>query len=187
VGVPFAGKSKSNLAITRNQYCPSLVFEVAFMSNPDNYEWLLVQENQQAVGNAIGQATVEWFETLSAMAAYDQNSIKVFVNGEKLAFDVEPFIESGRTLVPIRRIFEAFGAEVTWNEQLQTVSVIKGNDNISFKINDNTAVINGESKTMEVAAKIVEGGRTVVPLRFLSEALGYTVEWDGATQTIRID
>ena len=157
------------------------------MSNPDDYEWLLIESNQIAMGQAIGQATVEWFETLSNMSGYDQNSIKVFVNGEKLAFDVEPFIESGRTLVPIRRIFEALGAVVTWDEQTQTATVIKDNDNISFTINNNTAVINGVNEQMEVAAKIVDGGRTVVPLRFLSEALGYNVEWDRVTQTIQID
>jgi N-acetylmuramoyl-L-alanine amidase len=187
IGIQNVAKRKSNLALTRNLFCPSMVFEVAFMSNPYDYEWLLLKENQQAVGVAIGQATVEWFEALNQMEAYDQNSIKVFVDGEKLAFDVEPFIESDRTLVPIRRIFEALGAEVTWDEQTQTVIVMKGNDNISFKINDNNAVINGENKTMEVAAKIVEGGRTVVPLRFLSEALGYAVEWDGLTKTIQIN
>lgn len=187
VGLSYSTKNKSNLAMGRNLYCPSFIFEVAFISNPDDYEWLLLEENQIAVGEAIGQATVEWFETLNAMPAYDQNSIKVFVNGEKLAFDVEPFIESGRTLVPIRRIFEALGAVVTWNEQTQTATVMKENDNISFTINNNMAVINGVNEQMEVAAKIVDGGRTVVPLRFLSEALGYNVEWDGVTQTIQID
>src|SRR5665647_863856 len=187
VGLSYSTKNKSNLAMGRNLYCPSFIFEVGFMSNPDDYEWLLLEENQIAVGEAIGQATVEWFETLNAMPAYDQNSIKVFVNGEKLAFDVEPFIESGRTLVPIRRIFEALGAVVTWDEQTQTATVMKENDNISFTINNNTAVINGVNQQMEVAAKIVDGGRTVVPLRFLSEALGYNVEWDGVTQTIQID
>jgi len=186
IGVPYS-INKSNLAMGRNLYCPSFVFEIAFMSNPDDYEWLLLEENQKAVGDAIGQATLEWFETLNTMGGYDQDSIKVFVNGEKLAFDVEPFIESGRTLVPIRRIFEAFGATVEWNEQTQTATVMKENENISFTINDNMAVINGVNEQMEVAAKIVDGGRTVVPLRFLSEALGYNVEWDGVTQTIQID
>ncbi|MBK5246457.1 MAG: N-acetylmuramoyl-L-alanine amidase [Peptostreptococcaceae bacterium] len=187
VGISYSNKNKSNLAMGRNLYCPSFIFEVGFMSNPDDYEWLLMEENQKVVGEAIGQATVEWFETLNTMDAYDQNSIKIFVNGEKLAFDVEPFIESRRTLVPIRRIFEAFGAVVTWDEQTQTAAVRKGNDNISFTINNNVAVINGVNEQMKVAARIVDGGRTVVPLRFLSEALGYNVEWDGVTQTIKID
>ncbi len=187
IGVSYNNKNKSNLAMARNLYCPSFIFEVAFMSNPDDYEWLLLQENQKAVGDAIGQATVEWFKILNAMGAYDQNSIKVFVNGQKLAFDVEPFIESSRTLVPIRRIFEALGATVSWNEQTQTATVLKENENISFTINNKIAVINGVNKEMDVAAKIVDGGRTVVPLRFLSEALGYNVEWDGITQTIQIN
>ena len=187
VGLSYSNKNKSNLAMARNLYCPSFIFEVGFMSNPDDYEWLLLEENQVAVGEAIGQATAEWFETLNKMAAYDANSIKIFVNGEKLAFDVEPFIESGRTLVPIRRIFEAFGAVVEWDEQTQTATVRKENDTISFTINNNMATINGVIVQMEVPARIVEGGRTVVPLRFLSEALGYLVDWDGTTQTIQIN
>lgn len=185
-GLNYAGKNRSNLALSRTQYSPAMIFEVGFMSNPEDYEWLLKQDNQQAVGEAIGQATLEWFEKLNAMGAYDQAAIKVFVNGEKVAFDVEPFIESGRTLVPIRRIFEAMGAEVTWNEAEQTATVVKGDQTIRFKINDNRYYVNGTENIMDVTARIMEGGRTVVPLRVLSEALGYTVEWDGATQTIQI-
>jgi N-acetylmuramoyl-L-alanine amidase len=185
-GLPYTDKNRSNLAMARTQYCPAMIFEVGFMSNPEDYEWLVQAEHQKLVGEAIGKATLEWFETLSAMEAHDRDSIKVLVNGQKVAFDVDPFIEAGRTLVPLRRIFEALGATVTWNEAEQTATVVKGAQTLQFKIGDSTYTINQVPQVMDVTARIVEGGRTVVPLRVLSEALGYEVDWFGETKTIEI-
>jgi len=187
MGLAYDGPRQSNLALGRNMFCPSMIFEVGFMSNPGDYEWLLEEKNRKTAGEAIGMATLEWFQQLSAMEAYDRDQIKVFVGLEKLAFDVEPFIEAGRTLVPMRRIFEALGASVLWNEQEQSVTVLKEEQKIVFKIGEKGYIINEIEKTMEVSAKIVEGGRTVVPLRVLSEALGYVVDWDGETRTIQIN
>ena len=186
VGLSYNNKNRSNLALARTQYCPAMIFEIGFMSNPEDYEWLLRAENQEKVGRAIGQATLEWFEYQSGLPAYDKDSIKVFVNGEKVAFDVEPFIESSRTLVPIRRIFEALGGEVTWNEEQKTATVVRNGRIIKFKIGDNRYMIDDTEHLMEVTARIIEGGRTVVPLRVLSEALGYQVEWDDGSRTIFI-
>lgn len=185
-GLSFNAKNRSNLALARTQYCPAMIFEIGFMSNPEDYEWLLGKENQEKVGRAIGQATLEWFEYQSGLPAYDMDSIKVFVNGEKVAFDVEPFIESGRTLVPIRRIFEALGGEVTWNEEEKMATVVRNGLVIKFKIGDNRYMINDTEHLMEVTARITEGGRTVVPLRVLSEALGYQVDWEEGTRTVFI-
>jgi N-acetylmuramoyl-L-alanine amidase len=186
MGVTHDGPRQSNLALGRNLFCPSMIFEVGFMSNPSDYEWLLEEKNRKLAGEAIGMATLEWFQQLSASSGYDQKPIMVFVKGEELDFDVEPFIEEGRTLVPMRRIFEALGATVLWDEGLQTATGIKGDEKIVFKIGEKGYIINQLSKTMEVSAKIVEGGRTVVPLRVLSEAFGYRVDWNGETRTITI-
>lgn len=186
-GLNFSNKTRSNLALSRTQYCPALIFEIGFVSNPDDYQWLLQEENHKIVGEAIGRATYEWFKKLSSMKAFDSESVKVLVNGEKVAFDVEPFIEEGRTLVPIRRIFEALGGEVSWDEINQTVKVTKGNQVLTFVINEKTYSINGDEKAMDVPAKIVKGDRTVVPLRAFSEAFGFIVNWDETTRTVTID
>ena len=83
-------------------------------------------------------------------------------------------------LVPMRFLFEQMGAEVAWDNDTQTATVMQNNDNISFQINNATATVNDVPKTMNVPAKLVND-KTMVPIRFLSENLGYTVDWDGDT------
>ncbi len=109
---------------------------------------------------------------------------QVILDGQALSFDVPPVIESGRTLVPLRAIFEALGSNIQWDGDTQTVTATKGSTEIELVIGGK-ALKNGQPVTLDVPAKIIEG-RTVVPLRFVSEALGCQVSWDGATQTITI-
>lgn len=111
---------------------------------------------------------------------------KVFLNGSQLQFDVSPVIDDGRTLVPMRTIFEALGAEITWNQVTRTVTAVKGNTKITITVGSKIAYKNGEPFVLDVPAKIISG-RTMVPLRFISESLGADVSWDGATQSVRIN
>lgn len=108
----------------------------------------------------------------------------VFLDGKQLSFDVPPTLDNGRTLVPLRGIFEALGAEVQWDGATQTVTATKGNTTIKLTVGGQ-AYKNGQPITLDVPAKIING-RTLVPLRFVSEALGASVKWDGSTQTITI-
>lgn len=109
----------------------------------------------------------------------------VLVDGIQLSFDVPPAIEQGRTLVPLRAIFEALGAEVHWDGKTQTVTALAGETQIVLTIGKTTAHINKQPRVIDVPAKIVTG-RTLVPLRFISEALGADVQWHDKTQTIVI-
>lgn len=111
---------------------------------------------------------------------------KVYLDGNMLAFDVPPVIEEGRTLVPLRAIFEALGAEVTWDGDTRTVTAQKEQVKIQLQIGSNTACINNQPVELDVPARIVND-RTLVPLRFVGEALGAEVDWDGATRTVRIE
>jgi hypothetical protein len=106
----------------------------------------------------------------------------VNVDGKELTFDVPPTIENGHVLVPVRAIFEALGAQVTWGGSLVTAT--KGSTSIKLEIGGH-AFINDVPVTLDVPAKIVNG-RMLVPLRFVSEALGAKVDWDGSTQTVTI-
>ncbi|MBP3360587.1 MAG: copper amine oxidase N-terminal domain-containing protein, partial [Clostridia bacterium] len=72
-----------------------------------------------------------------------------------------------------------------WDEATQTATVKKQDDIISFSIDNASAEVNNELKTMEVPARLIDG-KTMIPMRFLSEALGYTVEWDEATRTASV-
>jgi len=112
------------------------------------------------------------------------SALKVTLDGRELNFDVLPIIENGRTLVPLRTIFEALGAEVSWNEETQTVTAKKGSTEIQLIIGGE-AYKNGQLIPLDVPAKSFKG-RTLVPLRFVSEALGYQVNWSNETQTASI-
>ena len=110
---------------------------------------------------------------------------QVNLDGRSLSFDVPPIIENGCTLVPLRVIFEALGADVQWNGSTQTVTASKSGTKFILIIGG-AAYKNGQEVQLSVPAKIIEG-RTMVPLRFISEALGCQVAWDGTTETITIN
>ncbi|ASJ53075.1 copper amine oxidase [Brevibacillus formosus] len=115
-----------------------------------------------------------------------QNAVKVEYNKKQIAFpDQAPIINQGRTLVPIRPIAESLGFEVKWNEQTRTVIINKGKDNIRLVVTQKIANKNGQTINLDVPAQIVNK-RTVVPVRFIAEALSYKVEWDPKTQTVLI-
>jgi hypothetical protein len=116
-------------------------------------------------------------------------SVSIIINGERVQpTDQEPFIEpvTGRTMVPLRFISEAFGYTVGWDDATRTVTI--GGD-LAHVIGTNTItrVSTGEVLTFDAPSFIVaETGRTVVPLRFIAEALNATVNWDDATRSVII-
>lgn len=109
----------------------------------------------------------------------------MILNGTELKFDTAPTIESGTTLVPLRSIFEAMGAEVTWNQNTQTATAVKDNTTVVLRIGSTSPTINGQVKQLDVPAKIVNG-RTLAPLRFVGEAFDGKVGWDPNTYTVTI-
>ena len=118
-------------------------------------------------------------------AALIANISFIKVNGEKVIFpDGQPFIESGRTLVPVRFIAEALGHKVDWIQETRTVTIDDGE--ILLPIGSTTATVNGETVTLDVPAKLLES-RTYVPLRFISENLDCTVDWFNANRSIIIN
>ncbi len=109
--------------------------------------------------------------------------VTVNFDGKKVYFDQIPVIESGRTLVPVRAIFEEIGATIDWDGNTQTVTAKKDDITISLTINKNTATKNGEEIALDVPAKII-GGRTLVPVRFVSDCFGVKVDWDPTMQQV---
>lgn len=109
----------------------------------------------------------------------------VILDGRQMTFDVPPTIEDGRTLVPLRAIFEGLGADVQWDDGTRTVTAFRESDQIRLQIGSRTAYRNGSPVSLDVPAKIIEG-RTMVPLRFVSESLGAEVGWNGTTRVITI-
>lgn len=114
-----------------------------------------------------------------------ENNINVILNGNNLVFDQSPIIESGRTLVPMRTIFEAMGATIVWDEVTQSVFAKKGNVNFKLQIGNNIAYKNDTEITLDVAPVILNG-RTLVPVRFVAESLNAKVDWDDKNSSVII-
>ena len=96
-----------------------------------------------------------------------------------------PFIENGRTMVPLRAVFEVLNCNVSWDGSTSTAVVEKDSTKILIPANSNTAYINGVARSLDMPAKIVNN-RIMVPLRFISEAIDKTVIWDDAEKTVLI-
>ncbi|MCX7745317.1 MAG: copper amine oxidase N-terminal domain-containing protein [Clostridia bacterium] len=111
--------------------------------------------------------------------------ISVTIDGSVVDFDVPPQIVEGRTLVPLRKIFEALNANVVWEASTKTITGTKGETRVVLKVGSTQATINGVIKVLDVAPTVIDG-RTLVPARFISESLGADVKWDQKNKTVII-
>ena len=124
--------------------------------------------------------------SLFTMSVSANDEIKVFVNGQQLQFDVPPQTVNYRTMVPLRAIFEAIGAKVDWYESTQTVLASGAyGKKVSITLNSNTMYVNGTPVALDAPA-FETGGRTLVPVRAISEAFGAKVDWYEDTQIVEI-
>jgi len=122
----------------------------------------------------------------SIAACLPTDLVKIKINGVPIPLDVAPKIFKGRTMIPVRAVMEKLGAAVRWDAESKTVEVTKDGVNISLSINQQTAIVNGEEVPLDSAATIVDG-RTLIPVRFVSESLGATVFWEENTKTVVIE
>lgn len=113
-------------------------------------------------------------------AAVVQGGVTSIYSGER---EVVPYIAEDRTMIPVRFLAERFDAVVDWDNTTRTVMIKAKGKNIQMPVGSTTYTVDGVSKTMEVAPVIVKD-RTMVPIRFVAEALGYRVEWDQATRFV---
>ncbi len=111
--------------------------------------------------------------------------VRVYMDGKPVKFEVQPILENGTTLVQFRPIFENMGLTIGWDEATQTVIGTKDDLSIKLVIDDTDAYINDRLNELELAPRLVEGN-TFVPLRFVSEASGKEVTWDGSSMTVYI-
>ena len=120
------------------------------------------------------------------LTALAQSDVKVTLNGNLI--DCESYgspatIVEGRTLVPLRAIFEALGASVEWDNVTRTVTSKLDTTEIKLTVGQNTLYKNGEAVTLDVPASIINN-RTMVPARAIAESYGVKVEWDAKTRTV---
>lgn len=114
-----------------------------------------------------------------------ESGIKIVINGEKKVFDQMPILKNGRVLVPMRGIFEALGAAVDYDDETGTVTGRRGRTKVVLTADSTAATVNGEAVTLDVPATVVDS-RTLVPIRFIGQALGKDVDWDEKTNTVSI-
>jgi hypothetical protein len=122
---------------------------------------------------------------IAALPLASAFAINISVDGSPLELTTSPVIENGTTLVPMRAIFEELGLEVKWDDATKTVTGTTDGLEIKLTLGSNTAYVNGMAKTIPVPAKAINGS-TMVPVRFIADALGNTIEWDEANQTVNV-
>ena len=115
----------------------------------------------------------------------DSDLITVQIDGNYVDFDQSPVIIDGRTLVPLRAIFEVLGATVEWNGDTKTVTSKKGSTSISLSIDSNTMYKNGKAVTLDVPSQLINDS-TLVPVRAIAEAFNCNVNWNNDTKTVTI-
>jgi len=125
----------------------------------------------------------------SMTTVYGSDEITVIVNGKQVISDVTAVISpSGSTMLPFRAIFNALEVSdesIKWNPNSNSIEVRSGNQYIFLLIGNAGALVNDRFVTLN-AAPYIQSGRTLVPVRFVSEALGADVQWNKDTKTVTI-
>ncbi len=117
--------------------------------------------------------------TLPAHAA----AINVVINGQTMTFDQPPVEQGGRVFVPLRGVFETLGASVVYANGV--INATGNGKTISLKVGSNQAIVNGQPQYLDVAPFMI-GSRTLVPLRFVAQALGASVNWEPNANSVII-
>ncbi|MCK5848134.1 MAG: hypothetical protein KAH01_02920 [Caldisericia bacterium] len=108
-----------------------------------------------------------------------------YVNGEIHSLDAEPFINEGRTMVPLRFISESFKAKVLWNNTIQEITILDNGVKIILKIGSRDMFVN-QKKILLDSPPLIQKNRTFVPIRAISEALHAVIEWDAVEQIVTV-
>ncbi len=117
---------------------------------------------------------------------YNKERVYLYVNSKPVEnLPLEPIILDDYTLVPARETFEKIGAEVTWIKDTEQVQIVYKDMVVLMKINDANATVNGQLFKMGIPPKLING-KTMIPVRFVSEAIGLNVEWNNDTRIINI-
>ena len=130
-------------------------------------------------------------------AAAASGTVKVCINGQAVQFDVQPVIQDGRTLVPLRAVFEALGCDVHWLQEVKVIAIVKNDTTLLMCVGykefylftgdtlEALAQIDLNQHIFDVPPQIVNG-RTLIPLRAICELIGVDVSWDNAGKTVNL-
>lgn len=136
--------------------------------------------------NIMLQNTTRKLSNAIVVKKVPEKLIRVVLNDLELFFDVDPFIYQGRTMLPLRKILEKLGCDVTWNEKTGVISVSRYNDKLEFKSNSKSVVLNARDYEMDVPI-LLKDGRSFISVRFLTEFLGGKVDWNSDERMVILD
>ncbi|MDQ7822169.1 MAG: copper amine oxidase N-terminal domain-containing protein [Candidatus Eremiobacteraeota bacterium] len=119
-------------------------------------------------------------------ARCEGQDIKLVVDGKKIKTDVPPMMSQATIFVPLRGVLERFKAAISYEKSTGTVRAARGNHKVVIVVNSTKAKVNGRTKIMPIPA-FIHHERTLVPLRFMSEALGCSVRWEPSSAAVYVD
>jgi hypothetical protein len=135
-----------------------------------------------AIGLTAGMLLAASSKVLAADGA-----VTVKVDDKTISFSNQsPVIVNGRTLIPLRGVFEEMGYSIAWESNTKTAVLTSSDTTVRVSANSSTFTVNGESKALDVPAQIMNGSM-MLPLRAVGEAAGANVTWNGDTKTVLID
>lgn len=170
-------------------------YEAAYKADREGFKTMF------GIGEALGGAIVKQypakFKTAAATTkpATDSSMMTVWMKlnsktlkvGDKTTtMDTMPVVKNGTTYIPLRYLAEGIGAKVAWNKSAGQVTAMAGNDTLKFWIGKNTVDVNGKTQKIEATAMVDSNGRTLVPLRSITELLGWDVKWNESTGAITL-
>lgn len=185
-------------------YCKYSIYTDDDLSEPPSSDIYAILEKKNVCGqDLIGyrylSLTPPTDEVLNPYRSQTGSDVTVTINGVPVEFDQPPIIQNGRTLVPVRAVFEAMGCDVQYypghegfydayviiSDISRWINISIGSTEVKVSSCDPNDNLDNTTWNSDVPAQIING-RTVVPVRVLSEALGYNVQWDGNTRTVNI-
>jgi uncharacterized protein YbbC (DUF1343 family) len=184
-------KQLNNFKVPRSGNTPSSVvmFDKVMGTNRVG-NWLEKNMSPQDIESSYAAELTEFKRLRQQYLIYGYSGmpgqIGVIVDNVPIFFDSFPYIDSNnRTIVPIRAISERIGAEVSWDESLRIVTIVKGDTTVRLTIGSNIAEKNGRELLMDTVPVIKEG-RTMVPVRYVAEFLGASVDWDETNRIVTV-
>lgn len=143
--------------------------------------WASNTSTGQAGAATVGQSVY----SVSSQVYFVIGQSSYSVNGVVYNTDAAPFIDNGRTFVPVRYLGDSIGAKTDWDGATNTVTLTKGNVVVKLTIDSKSILVNDKASTIDVAP-LIKNGRTYLPARYVAEAFSYTVGWDQSSQTVSI-
>jgi len=128
----------------------------------------------------------EWSGPLAESWAQYADHVEIWLDGKELDMDVPPEVKNERTMVPIRAVAEAIGAQVEWVQDAHQVVMTRGGSTVTMTLDSTTAAIDGNAVEMDVAP-YASNGRTLIPARYVAEFFGQKVDWDGTKRRVLIE